>query len=35
MNIKDKLSNSGARHDRMSITNDNFEEMPLPAPFVP
>ena len=25
------VSNSGARHDRMSITNDDFEEMPLPA----
>jgi type I restriction enzyme, S subunit len=26
------ISNSGARHDRMSITNDDFMEMSLPAP---
>jgi type I restriction enzyme, S subunit len=26
------ISNSGARHDRMSITNDDFMEIPLPAP---
>ena len=25
-------SNSGARHDRMAITNDDFMQMPLPAP---
>ena len=24
------ISNTGARHDRMSISNDNFMEMPLP-----
>jgi type I restriction enzyme S subunit len=27
-----QVSNSGARHDRMSITNDDFMDMPLPAP---
>jgi type I restriction enzyme S subunit len=27
-----KISNTGARHDRMSITNDQFMEMPLPYP---
>lgn len=26
------VSNSGARHDRMSITNDDFMLMPLPSP---
>jgi type I restriction enzyme S subunit len=27
-----RVSNTGARHDRMSITNDAFEAMPLPLP---
>ncbi|WP_221897889.1 restriction endonuclease subunit S [Bathymodiolus japonicus methanotrophic gill symbiont] len=27
------VSNSGARHDRMSIANDDFEEIPLPYPI--
>lgn len=27
-----QVSNSGARHDRMAISNDAFFEMPLPAP---
>ncbi|MDO9047914.1 MAG: restriction endonuclease subunit S [Methylobacter sp.] len=27
-----EVSNSGARHDRMSITNDDFMDMPLPFP---
>jgi len=27
-----KISNSGARHDRISITNDEFMKMPLPEP---
>jgi type I restriction enzyme S subunit len=27
-----KISNSGARHDRISITNDEFMGMPLPNP---
>lgn len=27
-----RVSNTGARHDRMSITIDAFEEMPLPLP---
>src|SRR5262249_55325820 len=27
-----QVSNSGARHDRMSITNEDFMDMPLPAP---
>jgi len=27
-----KIANAGARHDRMSITNDSFMEMPLPYP---
>ncbi len=27
-----KISNSGARHDRMAITTDDFMSMPLPAP---
>lgn len=26
------ISNSGARHDRMSITNDDLMDMPLPVP---
>jgi len=26
------VSNTGARHDRMSITNNAFEEMPIPTP---
>jgi type I restriction enzyme S subunit len=29
-----QVSNSGARHDRMSITNDDFMDMPLPAPHL-
>lgn len=29
------ISNSGARHDRMSITNDDFMLMPLPSPPLP
>lgn len=28
------ISNSGARHDRMSITNDDLMDMPLPAPCI-
>jgi type I restriction enzyme S subunit len=28
-----EFSNSGARHDRMAITNDDFMGMPLPAPL--
>ncbi|EKF9860896.1 restriction endonuclease subunit S [Vibrio cholerae] len=27
-----QVSNSGARHDRMSITNDDFMNMPMPYP---
>lgn len=27
-----RASNSGARHDRMAITNDDFMEMPIPTP---
>ncbi|WP_321956132.1 restriction endonuclease subunit S [Burkholderia cenocepacia] len=27
-----QASSTGARHDRMSITNDDFMDMPLPAP---
>jgi type I restriction enzyme S subunit len=29
-----RASNSGARHDRMAISNDSFFEMPLPAPSI-
>lgn len=28
------VSNHGARHDRMNVTNDNFMNMPLPAPHL-
>lgn len=30
-----EFSNSGARHDRMSISNDDFMKMPLPFPTLP
>lgn len=29
------ISNSGARHDRMSISHDDFMNMPLPSPVPP
>lgn len=33
-NYLHSVSNHGARHDRMSITNDNFMDMPLPEPYL-
>ena len=30
-----RVSNSGARHDRLSITNDDLMQMPLPTPMPP
>ena len=28
------VSNSGARHDRMNITNESFLGLPVPYPFI-
>ena len=28
------IANYGARHDRMNITNDDFEKLPLPFPNI-